>query len=154
MKTVVISFRSHKNLKSWLDYAGNAFKSEGELLALIVTKAAIEEASESKASRLLDSLFSKREVLGIGNTAVYAVRLPLSMAGLVRECAAKRGKSTSEWCAVVLLDWWQAFRELYDEFHGKGDTTWLARYAEKYRALVDSLGTVYAQNSKNRGLRT
>lgn len=153
MNTTVISFRVHKNLKSWLEYASKAFKSEGELLRLIVTKAAIEQATESKASRLLDGLLGgKRERVGVGDTAVLAVRLPLPISELVRECATKRNKSTSEWCAVVLLDWWQAFRELYDEFHGKGDTTWLARHAEKYRALVDNLGNVYAQKRDKQGV--
>ena len=148
MNTSVISFRAHKNLKSWLEYAGRGFKSEGELLRLIFTKAAYEQPVESKASRLLAGLLSgKRERIGIGDTIVLAVRLPVPISDLVRECAAKRGKSTSEWCAVVLLDWWQAFRELHDEYHGAGDTSWLVRFAEKYRALVDNLGGAYAQKT-------
>ena len=66
MKTVVISFRAHKNLKSWLEYAGKAFKSEGEVLRLIVAKAAYEQAAESKAGRLLDGLLGgKRERVGV-----------------------------------------------------------------------------------------
>jgi hypothetical protein len=145
MNTAVISFRTYKNLKSWLAYAGNAFKSEGELLRLIVTKAAIKQATESKAGRLLDGLLGgKHESVGIGNTRVYAVRLPISIFELVRECAARWGKSPSEWCAVVLLDWYHGFHELYEEYR-RGDNTWLIQFAGKYRALVEDLLTVYAQ---------
>jgi hypothetical protein len=84
MNTAIISFRAHKNLRTWLEYAGGAFKSEGELLRLIVTKAALEQAAESTAGRLLDRiLFHKREYIGVGDTTVLAARLPLPISGLV-----------------------------------------------------------------------
>jgi len=152
MKTVVISFRAHKNLKSWLEYAGNAFSSGGELLRLMVSKAAYEQAAESKASRLLDGLiYGKREPLGVGDTAVFAVRLPLPIIELVRESAASRHKSMSEWCSVVLFNWWQDFQELDEESRGKGNASWLADWAEKYRAFVDNLGLVYAETHQKQG---
>ena len=143
--TVVLSFRSYKNLKSWLEYAGDVFKSEGELLRLIVTKAAIEQIGQSRADNLLSGILGgKRQTVGIGDTRVFGVRLPVSTAKLVRDCADRRSKSTSEWCAAVLVDWWGSFQELSDK-QGDDNTAWLPRWAADYRALVDKRAAVYAQ---------
>ena len=144
--TTVISFRVHKNIKSWLEYAGKGFESEGELLRLIVTKAAIEQASDTGISGFLKDLLAKREHSKVGNTIVLGVRLPVLMSQLVKECATKRGKTTSEWCSLVLLDWWQYFSGLYERYKGQSDT-WLSQHATEYRAYVAETSTVYAQKS-------
>lgn len=146
MDTVVISFRSHRNLQGWLKHAARGFKSEGELLALVISQAVYSELTESRAAKLLDGLIGgKRAVLGIGDSRVYAVRLPIYMADLVRVVAVARcNKTPSEWCAGVLMAWWQGFRELAEENKGKGDG-WLTQYAEEKRARVAELAGVYAR---------
>jgi hypothetical protein len=151
MNTVVISFRAHKNLKSWLEYAGKGFSGGGELLRLIVTNAAYAKAQESKGSRLVDSLlgFRPKARESVGDTTVYAARLPEDIAHLIRDCAARDGLSTSDWCAQALMSWWQAFRELDEQ--SKGWDGWPLRYAAEYRALVTEKANVYAQKATSKG---
>lgn len=151
MNTTTISFRAHKNLRSWLVYASKTFKSKGELLTLIITHAAAKQSSESKVNRLLDGLLSKSTVPAVGDTIVYAVRLPASTAELVRECASRKENSVSQWCAGVLLAWVQAFRELYIKENGAKTTAWLPPFAAGYRKLVAESQNVYAQKAKNKG---
>ncbi len=149
MKTTTISFRAHKNLKSWLDYAGKGFDSEGELPRLIITREAVEQVNDTGIAGMVKGLLRRERAADIGDTAVYAVRLPEQIAALVRECAARRGKTTSEWCASVLMAWWQRFRDGYNELDGKVD---LPKYATDYRALVEDLLSVYAQKGNKQGI--
>ena len=149
MNTTIISFRAHKNLKTWLEYAGRGFDSEGELLRLIMTRAAVEQVNDTGIAGMVKGLLRRERAAGIGDTAVYAVRLPEQIAALVREYAARRGKTTSEWCAGVLMEWWQRFHEGYNELNGKVD---LAKFAADYRALVEDLLTVYAQKCDKQGV--
>ncbi len=142
MNTTVISFRVHKNLKSWLSYAGKGFESEGKLLRLIVTKAAIEQVSGAGVSRLLRDFLAKREHTKTGDTVVVAARVSMPVSRLIRECASERGKSTSEWCSLVVLDWYYYFSDL-DKGHS-GDA-WLAEHGKQYRAYVTDMSAVYAQ---------
>jgi len=149
MNTAVISFRAHKNLKSWLDYAGKGFDSEGELLRLIITRAAVEQVNDTGIAGRVKGLLRRERAANVGDTGVFAVRLPAQVADLARECAARRGKTTSEWCAGVLMEWWQRFHEGCVELDGKVD---LAKFATEYRALVEDLFTVYAQKSNKQAI--
>ena len=154
METTVISFRGHKNLRGWVQYAGGSFGSAGVLLTMIITRAAHGQATESRADRWIDGiLYRKREPVGIGDTRVYAVRLPESTAQLARKCAIAREKSISEWCSVVLSDWQETFYE-YKEKYGAIGKPWLSQYAEDYRAMAADIANVYAEKHHETGVGT
>ncbi len=148
MNNKLITFRGHKLLKGWLEYAGRGFKSEGELLRLILTKAALEQASESGVSILMRSILSKKEIaVGIGETSVYAVRLPEPVYEMVKACADQKNKTISEWCYIVMIEWQQYFKSLSDKYTPQYKDTWLPKHGEGYRAQVAEIANVYAQKT-------
>jgi len=149
MATVTITFRAHKNLKSWLDYAGQGFDTPGELPRLLVTRAATDQASDTGITRKVKGLLSRRRAVDVGNTAVYSVRLPQEMADLARSCADYKGVTLSEWCAGVFLDWWQRFIAYKEEQGGQLD---LLRYADAARLVVKDSLTVYAEKQGKQGI--
>ena len=142
MNTTIISFRIHKNLREWLVLAGKGFNSEGELPRLIITKVAIEQSSDIGMVKAVKGLLRRERAISIGNTTVCAVRLPAEMAELARECATRRGKTTSEWCADALDAW---YREFYQAYEGLDGQVNFPKYAINYRALVEGRLNVYAQ---------
>jgi hypothetical protein len=148
MNTVVVTFRGHKNLKDWVEYASKGFKGEGELLRLILMKAALEQSLQSGVSAFLKSIAYKKEIaVGIGNTMVFGVRLPAPCAEMIRTCAAKKDKSVSEWCYRVMIDWHQYFSQLYEKFNEDRGQRWLLKHGVEYRACVAEISKVYAQKT-------
>ncbi len=145
--TKVISFRVHKNIVSWLDNAGRAFQSRGELLRLILMKAALEQVSHGGVSRLIINMLSRHEQRRMGDTVVIGVRTPLALASLIEDQARAREESVSEWAAFALLDW----QREYGKFIADRDTSLidesLQNYATNYRARVASLCSVYARKT-------
>ena len=142
MKTTVINFRTYKTLHSWLDFASQGFFSQNELLSLILQKSALEQTSEIGVSRLLVDLLSRLERTRTGDSIVLAARVPVYTRDLIADCSSRRGKTPSNWCSLVLIDWQDGFQVL-EETH-TGDA-WLGGYAGQLRSHVASLRDIYAQ---------
>jgi len=142
MGKAIISLRVHSNLKSWVAFAGKGFTSSGELLRLIIAKSAFQQANDAGIGKVVKGFLRRERAESIGDTVVLAVRLPADIAELVKECANDRDKTTSEWCAGVLFEWYGRFHEAYTELDGKVD---IATYSVNLRALVEELANVYAQ---------
>ncbi len=148
MNSTVITFRGHKNLKSWIKYAANGFEGEGELIRLILTKAALDQGSESGVSSFMKSILNKNEItVGIGDTAVFGVRLSAEVGEMIRACAAKMNKTVSEWCFGVMLLWHQYFSQLYQKFNKDQGQAWLPQHGVEFRARVAESLKVYAQKT-------
>jgi len=129
-------------MKAWIAYAGKGFVSSGELLRLIITKAALLQANDTGLGKVVKGLLRRERAVSIGNTVVMAVRLPVEVSELVKECAINKDKTTSEWCAGALDEWYRRFHEAYIELDGKIN---LAEYAHNVRAYAEELLNVYAQ---------
>jgi len=87
--TGIITFRFHKNMKSWLDYAGQGFTGgKPELLRLIIMRATMEQPPNSGLRSFLGRIIENSRQPSIGSTAVYAVRLPVDIINSAREIAA------------------------------------------------------------------
>jgi Leu/Phe-tRNA-protein transferase len=79
----------------------------------------------------------------IGNTAVYAVRLPQSTINLIKDCANNKHQGVSEWASAALFAWYLSFKA-YQESHKDADADWVEEYARLYRVRVNEVGRVYA----------
>lgn len=145
--TGTITFRCHKNMKSWLDYAGQGFTDgKPELLRLIIMKSTMEQPHNSSLSSFLSRITGDtRQQPSIGGTAVYAVRLPMDIINSARDIAASKSMDISEWCAKCLYAWLESFKQIYER-NKENTEDWVTDYATSYRAKVEKLANVYAQN--------
>lgn len=144
-ETQPISFRAASGVKAWLRYSAKGFTSEGELLNLILSRAAIEQVIDTGITAQVNKLFKrKKAATSVGDTSVYGARVSLDMAELIKQCAAGRKQSASEWCAGVVLSWCYGFQAAIE----KSKQPDLAKYGELLRAKVAALSNVYAQKLK------
>jgi len=144
--TKVISFRAHKNLESWLVTAGSGFKGgKAEVLKLILTMAALEQPTVSGLGHLIDHIIGNSRQATIGNTRVYAVRLPLPAIRIIEDAVVSKHIGVSEWCASALFRWYEVFRQ-YKKTHREQDG-WLTEYSVAYRSKIEELSSVYAQKT-------
>jgi len=143
--TKVISFRAHKNLQSWLVSAGPGFPGHvPELLRLILTHAAYEQANVSGIGALFGQAGPHNRQLSIGETMVFAVRLPVDAVNLIKECAASKHMGLSQWCALTLFDWYVLFEKYQAAYRGGSNHNWLRQYADEYRIKANEAAAVYA----------
>lgn len=143
--TKVVSFRAHKNLQSWLVSAGPGFPGHiPELLRLILTRAAYEQANASGLGALFGQAGPHNRQLAIGETVVIAVRLPLDVTNLIGACAAGKHMGLSQWCALTLFDWYVRFEQYQGAYRGGSHPNWLREYADEYRAKTNEAAAVYA----------
>ena len=120
MNTAVLSFRTYKNIKGWLVRAEGGFDGGlPQLLKLILIKRAYEEASPSRLVTILACIGRKPQPSVVGGTRVYAVRLPVATAKIIRGCALAKHQGVSEWCSVALLTWYETFEQCSDEYAGE-----------------------------------
>jgi len=146
-ETKVISFRAHKNLESWLISAGSGFKGgKTEILKLILIRAALEQTPVGGLGQLLEHIVGNNRQTAIGDTKVYAIRLPIPDSRIIRDAAAAKRQGVSEWCASALFRWYEAFKQ-YKEAHQEQDG-WLIEYSRLYREKVAGLSDVYAQKAE------
>ena len=82
----------------------------------------------------------------IGNTSVFAVRLPMDITTSAREIAANQHQGISEFCAKALYSWLESFKPRY-EANKENTSDWVTDYAISYRAKVEELASVYAQKA-------
>jgi hypothetical protein len=145
--TEVISFRAHKNIKSWLDFAGRGFTGrKPELLRLIIMQAVMQQPHNSGFGSFLGRISGdSRQQPSIGGTAVYAVRVPKDIINSAREIAAGKNMGISEWCAKCLYAWLESFKPIYER-NKENAEDWLDTWAISYRAKVEELAAVYVQN--------
>jgi hypothetical protein len=134
-------------MKSWLDYAGQGFTGgKPELLRLIIMRATMEQSHSSGLSSFLSRITGDtRQQPSIGGTAVYAVRLPVDIINSARDIAASKSMGISEWCAKCLYAWLESFKQIYER-NKENTEDWVTDYATSYRAKVEKLANVYAQN--------
>lgn len=79
-KTAIICFRAHKNLKSWLVYSGRGFTGgKSELLRLVIIRATMEQPHNNGLGSFLARIVGNSRQPSIGNTSVFAVRLPMDI---------------------------------------------------------------------------
>ena len=148
MNTAVLSFRTYKNIKGWLIRAGGGFDGgSSELLRLILTKRAYEEASPSGLGTLLARIGKNRRLGVVGGTRVYAVRLPISTANIIRGCALAKHQGVSEWCSVALLTWYETFEQCSDGGTKTLDRNWITEYGRKYINKVNRLAEIYTRKT-------
>ena len=148
MNTAVLSFRTYKNIKGWLIRAGGGFDGgSSELLRLILTKRAYEEASPSGLGTLLARIGKNRRLGVVGGTRVYAVRLPVSTANIIRGCALAKHQGVSEWCSVALLTWYETFEQCSDGGTKTLDRNWITEYGRKYINKVNRLAEIYTRKT-------
>ncbi|MDD5701316.1 MAG: hypothetical protein PHU23_04610 [Dehalococcoidales bacterium] len=151
MEDSIITFRGHKVLESWFEYAAGkgGFRGQGELLRLILMKAAFEQATESGVSRFLQSLTRKDIAVGVGDTKVFACRVIEPVRELIENVAEKNNKTISEWCYGVMLEWNVAYSKTCQQYQDRGDA-WCANHALILRQKVCELADVYAQKTGNK----
>jgi len=143
----VISFRAHKALESWLVSAGQGFQGgKAEILKLILTRAALEQPSVGGLGQVLGHIIGNNRQVTIGNTSVYAARLPLPTIHIIEDAAATKHQGMSEWCATALFQWYLSFKQ-YQANHREQDPDWLAEYGRLYLDKVSQLSSVYAQKA-------
>jgi len=148
MNTAVLSFRTYKNIKGWLIRAGGGFDGgSSELLRLILTKRAYEEASPNGLGTLLARIGKNRRLGVVGGTRVYAVRLPVSTANIIRGCALAKHQGVSEWCSVALLTWYETFEQCSDGGTKTLDRNWITEYGRKYINKVNRLAEIYTRKT-------
>ena len=148
MNTAVLSFRTYKNIKGWLIRAGGGFNGGlPQLLKLILIKRAYEEASPSKLVTLLARIGKNRRHGVVGGTRVYAVRLPVATANIIRGCALAKQQGVSEWCSVALLTWYETFEQCSDGGTKTLDRNWITEYGRKYINKVDRLAEIYTRKT-------
>ena len=148
MNTAVLSFRTYKNIKGWLIRAGGGFDGgSSELLRLILTKRAYEEASPSGLGTLLARIGKNRRLGVVGGTRVYAVRLPVSTANIIRGFALAKHQGVREWCSVALLTWYETFEQCSDGGTKALDRNWITEYGRKYINKVNRLAEIYTRKT-------
>ena len=148
MNTAVLSFRTYKNLKGWLLRAGGGFDGGlPQLLKLILIKRAYEEASPSRLVTILARIGRKPQPSVVGGTRVYAVRLPVSTANIIRGCALAKHQGVSEWCSVALTTWYETFEQCSDGGTKTLDRNWITEYGRKYINKVDRLAEIYTRKT-------
>jgi hypothetical protein len=145
--TAIISFRSNRNLESWIKYASYGFNSKAELLSLILTRMAYEQSLSSGLSQLLGRIIQDSRQTTSGNTKVYSVRLPMSTVNIIKTCAVAKHQNVSEWASCNVETWSQNFQQYKKEQEQKGrdDDDWLEQYGQFFRDKVNQLATVYAR---------
>ena len=130
--TSILSFRAHKNLKSWLSSAGRGFPGGApELLRLILTRAALEQG-HTGFTGFLGCIVPSARREHVGNTAVFAARLPVDIIAMVKNAAAGKHQGVSVWAAGALFQWYISFKE-YQGAHENDDGDWLEVYGMQYR---------------------
>ena len=149
MNTAVLSFRTYKNIKGWLIRAGGGFNGGlPQLLKLILIKRAYEEASPSKLVTILARIGNNnRRPNVIGGTRVYAVRLPVATANIIRGCALAKQQGVSEWCSLALLTWYETFEQCSDGGTKALDRNWITEYGRKYINKVNRLAEIYTRKT-------
>ena len=146
-KTAIICFRAHKNLKSWLVYAGQGFPGgKSELLRVIVMKATMEQPHNSGLGPILGRIMGNSRQPSIGGTAVYAVRLPMDIITSAKDAAANQHQGISEFYSKALYAWLESFKPRY-ESNKENTEDWVTDYATSYRARAEELANVYAQKA-------
>jgi hypothetical protein len=153
--TAIVSFRSNRNLESWIKYASYGFNSKAELLSLILTRIAYEQSLSGGLSQLLDRMIPDNRQATIGNTKVYAVRLPVSIVNIIKASAVAKHQNVSEWASCTVETWSQTFQQYKKEQGQKGrdDDDWLEQYGQLYRDKVFQLTAVYAQKHQDGVIR-
>jgi hypothetical protein len=148
MNTEVLSFRTYKNLKSWLVRAGGGFDGGlPQLLKLILIKRAYEEAFPSGPGTILARIGNNRRPGVVGGTRVYAVRLPVSTTNIIRGCALAKHQGVSEWCSVALTTWCETFAQCSKGGTKTLDRNWITEYGRKYINKVDRLAEIYTRKT-------
>ena len=151
----IVSFRANRNLESWIKYASYGFSSKAELLSLVLTRMAYEQSLSGGLSQLLGRIIPDNRQTTIGNTKVYAVRIPVSTVNIIKACAMAKHQNVSEWASCTVGTWSQTFQQYKKEQEQKGrdDDDWLEQYGQFFRDKVNQLVTVYAENTRKGRLK-
>ena len=146
-KTITLSFRIHPNTKTWLIASSEELSGHTPaLLRMMFLKAAWEQPESTGG--LLGKLFGdgNRRQRTIGNTIVLSVRLSVDEATVIKNAAARKGMSVSEWATNVIGDWFPGFRAFYDK-REENPVDWLTDYTRLFVAKFNQAATVYAQKA-------
>ncbi len=142
----ILCFRIRPQTKSRLDLASEEFQGHTtELLKLIFNRAVMEQDNNRGFLGWLFGHGNNQQLIAIGGTKVYAIRLSKTELISIKDAAAQKGQNTSEWCAIAIETWFKSSFQPFYQKYGEDDSSWLTRYTLLYQEQFEEISAEHAR---------